>query len=311
MDAVVVDKLTKDYGNRSAIKDVSFSVRDGSIHGFLGPNGAGKSTTMKIMSGLLSATLGDVWIKGKKVSENPNYVKKIVGILPEELPLYEEMTVSDYLKFVGSIHGLKNNLAQRLSYTLDKTNLMDVKHRLIGNLSRGYKQRVGVAQALIFNPEILILDEPTLGLDPANIKEMREFILELKKDHTIILSSHLLDQVSQVCDDITIIKNGSIVTSGAYQDIISRFRSTNIIAMELKVKDMTSLDKLVKQNDFIESVDIVGNASSVLSVHFYLKREEDYRANLSQAVVEAKCNLLSMRQIKSDLEDVFLEVTKS
>jgi ABC-2 type transport system ATP-binding protein len=311
MEAIVVDNLTKEYGRNQAIKNVSFRVKEGSVHGFLGPNGAGKSTTMKIMASLLKPTNGKVFIKGKEISEDPNYSKKIVGILPEELPLYGEMTVIDYLEFVGSLYGLQGkSLQNRLYFTLEKTLLMDVKDRLIMNLSRGYKQRVGVAQSLIFDPEVLILDEPTLGLDPASIKEMRELILELKKNHTIVLSSHLLHQVAQLCDEITIINKGEIVTSGAYDEIMERFKSLNVVSVSIALSDLSKIPKLEKDLDFIKSHEVIAKNENEAQVEFFFSSDGEYRPKLMAALVEKDVKVYSMNAKQTDLEEVFLEVTK-
>ncbi len=307
METIVVDKITKEYGSRVVLNAINFSVKEGSIHGFLGPNGAGKSTTMKIMAGLLSATDGEIYIKGKKVSQDPNYVKSIVGILPEDLPLYPYMRVEEFLRFVAQINGVMGkDIQKRVDYTLEKTRLKDVSQRVIGNLSRGYKQRVGVAQALVFNPEVIILDEPTLGLDPASIKEMREFIKELKQGHTIILSSHQLHEVGQICDELTIINEGEIVTTGSFSEIVSRFKTSNMVEVEMENFQAEKMKSLTGKLKFIESFEYVEVENKI---HFFLNTEVKSISELCDSLVQDGFKITSFNQKKSNLEDVFLEAT--
>ncbi len=307
MKSIVVENLTKEYGPHKAVDNISFSVSHGRIHGFLGPNGAGKSTTMKMMSALLPPTSGDVFIQGKRVTQFQNYIKSVIGILPEELPLYLNMRVAEYLKFVAQINRVQEkDLAVSIKRTLKQTRLEDVAHRLIGNLSRGYKQRVGVASALVFNPEIIILDEPTLGLDPASIKDMRNLILELKKNHTIILSSHLLHEVGQLCDDLTIINKGRIVTSGSYENILREFKKSNQIEIEFKDFKKEKMDDFIKKNSLVDSYEI-----HLDKVNLKLKTDEEVRDELIKDLVQHDFKILNFSAKKTELEEIFLEVTKN
>ena len=212
---IEVKNLTKRYGTNTALNNVSFTVEEGTIVGFLGPNGAGKSTTMNIITGYLSATSGSVTVQGKNTLENPNEVKKLIGYLPELPPLYMDMTVKEYLNFMYELKGVKLDRKQHIGEICRLTKIDNVYNRLIGNLSKGYKQRVGIAQALLGNPPVLILDEPTVGLDPKQIIEIRNLIKSLGRNHTIILSSHILPEVQAVCERVIVMNNGCLVADGA------------------------------------------------------------------------------------------------
>ena len=212
---IEVKNLTKRYGTNTALNNVSFTVEEGTIVGFLGPNGAGKSTTMNIITGYLSATSGSVTVQGKNTLENPNEVKKLIGYLPELPPLYMDMTVKEYLNFMYELKGVKLDRKQHIGEICRLTKIDNVYTRLIGNLSKGYKQRVGIAQALLGNPPVLILDEPTVGLDPKQIIEIRNLIKSLGRNHTIILSSHILPEVQAVCERVIVMNNGCLVADGA------------------------------------------------------------------------------------------------
>lgn len=208
--ALVVDNITREFGGKLVVGPISFRVKENSLHGFLGPNGAGKSTTFKIISRLLKPTSGEVFYFGKK-----EYSQNILGILPENAPLMLDMTIESYLNYVLALRGFKNReIKEKVESTLETLSLVENRKRLVGNLSKGYKQRVGIAQALIFNPKILLLDEPTVGLDPEAVFEMRELLMKLKKEHTILLSSHILSEVQAVVDEVTIINQGKIFFSG-------------------------------------------------------------------------------------------------
>lgn len=230
---IEVRNLVKEYGEYTAVKNISFSVAKGEILGFLGPNGAGKTTTMRILTGALAPTSGSVTISGFDVLENPLEVKKRIGYLPETPPLYMDLTVEWYLKFVAKIKGVEKNLrAERLEWSMEKCGLKDVRKRLIGNLSKGYKQRVGLAQAIINKPDVLVLDEPTVGLDPNQIREIRNMIQELSKEHTIILSTHILPEVTMICDRATIIQTGRIVKEGTISEL-TKEKSLEEVFVEL------------------------------------------------------------------------------
>ena len=296
--AIVIDNLSKDYPGRCALDGISFQVKKGSIHGFLGPNGAGKSTTMKIISGLINPTKGHFQVNGK------------IGFLPEHPPVYPNMSVYDYLSFILSIY--EKNSSQKknedtLFQVIKKTGLAEVQTRLIGNLSKGYQQRVGIAQAIVHSPEIIILDEPTVGLDPVAIAEIRSLILELKNEHTILFSSHQLHDVELLCSDITLINRGKIVVSGKMDDILGNLKAN----MNLKAR-VLSFDEQ-KKNELLKLY-----SPDLESVHFKLdpdqknylldlvtKGKKDLRASLSKSLAAMDAGLLEFTLERGDLEDLF------
>jgi ABC-2 type transport system ATP-binding protein len=300
--AIKIDHLSRIFGDRTVLDDINFEVAQGQIHGFLGPNGAGKSTTMKIIAGIIAPTSGAVEIQGSNLATELHEVKKKIGILPENPPLYSDMTVQDYLNFALELRSIKNKTY--LDYALEKTHLTEVRKRLIGNLSKGFKQRVGVAQAIICKPPIIILDEPTVGLDPASILEMRSLIKSLAPDHTVIYSSHQLHEVSLTCSHITIINNGKIVTSGSMNEIERKFDVKKKLHLETKKINDQVLKDLSKK-DFVKDINISGN---ILSLH--ISGQEDRRAEIVRLLVEKNVDVYEVVSEKVDLEDIFLQLTK-
>lgn len=294
-DAIILENVSKEYPGVQALKGISFRVKKGSVHAFLGPNGAGKSTTMKIITGLIPASRGRVEVSAR------------VGFLPENPPLYTNMKVRDYLEFVGKIQTLSGTHQSSVDQILEKCSLTHVSQRIIGNLSKGYKQRVGIAQALVFSPDIIILDEPTVGLDPKAIAEIRELILELKKDHTILLSTHQLHEASLICSDVTIINDGRILTSGSLEQVQKSFHSTQT----LKAKVLSWSEQMKKEflADFslseIESV----QQGDIVDLKFISNDKKDLREDLLAKLVQKNCRPLEMREEKADLEEIFKMVT--
>ena len=227
---IEIKHLTKKYGDHTAVDDLTFTVKKGQIYGFLGPNGAGKSTTMNMITGYIGATSGDITINGYDIFEEPELAKKSIGYLPEQPPLYMDMTPYEYLRFAAELKKIpksaRKNMIQEI---MERTMILDVKDRLIKNLSKGYKQRVGIAQALLGYPEIIILDEPTVGLDPKQIIEIRDLIREIGKQHTVILSSHILSEVSAICDYVLIISNGRLVASDTPENLSHLMKGSNTV----------------------------------------------------------------------------------
>jgi ABC-2 type transport system ATP-binding protein len=305
-----VQHLTKRYGEIGAIEDVTFSVAKGEILAFLGPNGAGKTTTMRILTCFMPATSGTATVAGYDVFESPMEVKRRIGYLPETPPLYAEMTVKEYLRFVARLKGLRGKgVGQALDGALQKCALTHVADRLIGNLSRGYRQRVGLAQAIIHNPDVLILDEPTVGLDPKQIIEIRELIRSLGGEHTIILSTHILPEATAVCQKVVIINRGRIVAVDSQERLSAQIRRSEKIS--LKVARPTG-----------DSSEIAGRLSKIEGVHQVVPEDgvaggfvvesdlgRDIREELSRAVVDGGWGLLEIRPITLSLEDVFLRLT--
>ena len=307
---IEVRHLTKRCGSHTAVSDLSFTIDNGVIYGFLGPNGAGKSTTMNIITGCLGATEGEVLVDGHSVSEEPLLAKKQIGYLPEQPPLYMDMTPAEYLCFVASAKGIpQREQSGQMDRVMDKTGIREVRDRLIRNLSKGYKQRVGIAQALLGNPEVIILDEPTVGLDPAQIIEIRDLIRELGKDHTIILSSHILSEVQAVCDSIMIISNGHLVASDTPENLTRLFAGTTTLHLEVKGgKDET--EAVLNGIEQIEDQKIKTGDGETTLAEIKPAGNADIREAVFSAFAGAGLPLLEMRTVRASLEDVFLELTQ-
>lgn len=301
---IEVRGLSKSYGDRLAIDKLNFSVSKGEVVGFLGPNGAGKSTTMKIITGYMSPSDGEVKVAGFDVFSDPLEVKKRIGYLPETPPVYGDMKVSDYLKFVARIKGVEeDNVRDYVASAIKKTNLSEVENRLIQNLSKGFKQRVGIAQALVSDPEILILDEPTVGLDPKQVMEVRDLIRKLKGQHTIVLSTHIMSEVQANCDRVIIINRGKIVAEDTLSGLSKHLSSGSRV--ELKVRrGHDSLAKSLKGSEGVLNVQLSG-AHLLVDID----GNENTLEALASQVVQQGCGLLEMRSQSASLEDIFIQLT--
>lgn len=312
---IEVSDLTKRYGNHIAVDHLSFRVEKGQIYGFLGPNGAGKSTTMNIITGYLAASEGTVTIDGHDVQQDPEGAKKCIGYLPELPPLYMDMTVKEYLRFAAELKKVpKTERREQVQQVMDMTGITDMQDRLIKNLSKGYRQRVGLAQALLGSPEVLILDEPSVGLDPKQIIEIRDLIRELGKDHTIILSSHILSEVSAVCDHIMIISHGKLVASDSpegLQKLMSGAEELNLTvkgsyeALQETVASLPGIQEIVRLDGAPK-----GGSDSCCNVLIKTDREQDIREELFYLLAEKRLPILSMTLSERSLEDIFLELTE-
>lgn len=308
MDTIIVDNITKKYGERSVVDSLSFNVRKGSIHGFLGPNGAGKTTTMRMISGVIPPYSGNVYVNGNNVQENLLKIKKSLGVLLEVPPLYKDLEVNEFLSYVCKLHQVpKSEIKDYVNYAIERLDLASVENRLIGNLSKGYKQRVGVAQAIVFKPDIIILDEPTVGLDPSSVIEMRDFIKELGKDHTVLLSSHLLHEVGLICDDVTIISDGILQATGSMSEIADKIQQNEKVYIKVK-RWNSDAEKQLLAFDFINHTD-VQNCKDGYEIEIFLKSLADQRENISNFIFQNNLGLLELYQEKMDLEKIFLEVT--
>lgn len=309
---IQVENLVKKYGPHMAVDHLSFSVEKGQIYGFLGPNGAGKSTTMNIMTGYIASDSGVVTINDYDILKEPEKAKRCIGYLPENPPLYTDMTVREYLCFAAELKKVpRRDRSCHVDEIIETVQLADVKNRLIRNISKGYKQRVGLAQALIGSPEVLILDEPMVGLDPKQIIEMRDLIKGLAGNHTIILSSHILSEISAVCDHIMIISHGKLAASGSPQELQEMMRTKaelEIIAFGTKER----AEKIMQKLGGIETYKIE-SAQETDSVKILLIEAggEDMRRELSVALSQEGMPILSMNRIEKSLEDIFLELTES
>jgi len=308
---IKIKNLTKKYGKKLAVDNISFTVKEGEILGFLGPNGAGKSTTMNILTGYLSATSGEVSVGGFDILDNPIEAKKKIGYLPEHPPLYMDMTVREYLDFVYDLKQVKEDREEHISKICDTVKITDVADRLIANLSKGYKQRVGIAQAMVGNPEILILDEPTVGLDPKQIIEIRSVIKKLGRQHTVILSSHILQEVNAVCERVLIINNGKLVASDTPENLGKTISNENKFQLRVAGEERAILDALEGISG-IKYVKSLGRKEAG-SIDFVVEAEPDVdvRASIFNALASAKLPMLSLQTMDLSLEDIFLEVTGS
>ncbi len=300
---IEVSHLTKNYGLRCAISDLNFSIEKGEVVGFLGPNGAGKSTTMKIITGFMAPTSGQAKVCGFDVFENPMEVKKRIGYLPETPPLYTDMLVEDYLKFVAELKQVPVNKVKTLvDRALEKTQLISVRRRLIRNLSKGFKQRVGIAQALVSDPEVLVLDEPTVGLDPKQVAEIRDLIRELQGEHTIILSTHILPEVQAICNKVIIIHEGKIVAQKSI-DEIEKINRGHII---LTVKTRKPLNgESFKGVTGVKEVEMI----SPLHCKIKLAEQDELIEAIASEVIRSGAGLLELTPSRANLEDVFLKLT--
>lgn len=307
---IEINHLVKKYGSHVAVDDLSLTVEPGKIYGFLGPNGAGKSTTMNIITGYLAATSGEVKINGFDVLKQPEEAKKCVGYLPELPPLYMDMTVKEYLDFVAELKKLEKSLrAGYVKEAMKITKTEEVSGRLIRNLSKGYRQRVGFAQAVLGYPEILILDEPTVGLDPKQIIEIRDLIKELGKKHTIILSSHILSEISAVCDHVFIISHGKLVASDSTENLLERMTGAQEIELLVKAEEDTAETAIreVAQVERCEKTESKEDGAVQLLVT--AKKDADVREAIYHTCVEHHMPILEMKAASKSLEDVFLELT--
>ena len=308
---IEVKNLVKRYGTHVAVDHLSFRIEKGKIYGFLGPNGAGKSTTMNMITGYIASTGGQVLIQGHDILEEPEQAKKCIGYLPELPPLYYEMTVWEYLKFVADLKKLpKKEKKAMIEEIMEKVQITDMKDRLIKNLSKGYCQRVGLTQALLGNPEIIILDEPTVGLDPKQIIEIRRLIKELGKKHTVILSSHILSEVSAVCDYILIISNGRLVASDTPENLTKLAAGSNHISMTVKGTEQKVRETLKKIEDICNIAIEADKTEGLLKITLTTEEHTDLREQIFYAMAEIQSPILEMQSQKVSLEDVFLELTE-
>lgn len=307
---IEVKNLTKRYGNQAAVDNLSFTVERGQVLGFLGPNGAGKSTTMNIITGYISATEGTVTVNGLDVFDEPEEVKKMIGYLPEFPPLYPDMTVREYLAFVADLKKVKKDERKTMiADVMEATRITPVADRLIKHLSKGYKQRVGLAQAIMGYPELIILDEPTVGLDPKQIIEIRDLIKELSKNHTVILSSHIMQEVSAVCDTVMIIDKGKLILQDKPENLSSHLGATGGLKLSVKGGKKAVITALSKINSINKIEEHDSASEEVVELTLHCGEKDDIREEVFYAMCETKTPILEMQSIRMSLEDIFLKVT--
>jgi ABC-2 type transport system ATP-binding protein len=307
VNVIQVSNLTRFYGQKRAISDVSFDVRKGEILGLLGPNAAGKTTTMRILTSYMPPTSGTATIAGYDIFDHSMEIRRITGYLPENPPLYTDLVVEDFLRFACKIKGVtRDRISREVDSVIEKTNLGDVRGRVIAKLSKGYKQRVGLAQSLLNNPEVVILDEPTVGLDPKQIIEIRELIKGLAGEHTVILSSHILPEVEQTCERVVIISNGSVVAEDTPANLTARLKGSERVLIEAEGGQdavIASLQKVVG----VLSVNPESSSNGIITVS--VESQQDLRREFARTLVADNIGLLAMQQDKLTLEDIFLHLT--
>jgi ABC-2 type transport system ATP-binding protein len=313
---ITVKGLTKRYARTIAVDDISFEVQKGQIVGFLGPNGAGKTTTMRMLTCFLPPTDGTATVAGFDILEHPLEVKKRIGYLPETPPLYLEMETAKYLAFVGKLKGLAGSeLQKRLDYVCERCAIGDVRTKLLGKLSKGYRQRVGLAQAIIHNPDVLILDEPTAGLDPKQINETRDLIRSLAGDHTIVLSTHILPEVEQTCEQVIIISRGKLVATDSVQNLQARARGGETVVVEVAGRagglDPTLVQRALGQVPGVSAVALKDRRDSHAVFQVQSSKDRVVRGDLARAVVSGGWDLNELRPAAVSLEEIFLQLTGS
>src|SRR6202171_2474730 len=311
---IKVEGLTKRYARTVAVDDISFEVDKGQIVGFLGPNGAGKTTTMRVLTCFLPPTAGTAKVAGFDVLEQPLEVKKRIGYLPETPPLYPDMEVGEYLIFVGKLKGLTTaDVPKRVNEVCDRCSITDVKSKLIGKLSKGYRQRVGLAQAILHNTDVLILDEPTSGLDPKQIIETRELIRSLAGDHTIILSTHILSEVEHSCERVIIINQGKLVAQDTVTNLTNRLRGSEAVALELEASDgrpnPSEVQQRLEQVSGVSRVVMKDSRNGRLAFEVQSLQGKHIRSDLARTVINSGWNLNELRSVGLSLEDIFLQLT--
>jgi ABC-2 type transport system ATP-binding protein len=313
---ITVKELTKRYARNTAVDHISFEIQKGQIVGFLGPNGAGKTTTMRMLTCFMPPTSGTATVAGFDVLEKPLEVRRHIGYLPEAPPLYPEMRTTEYLTFVGKIKGLRGpELAKRVEYVLERCAIRDVRNKVLGKLSKGYRQRVGLAQAIIHNPDVLILDEPTAGLDPKQINETRDLIKGLAGDHTIILSTHILPEVEQTCQQVIIINRGKLVATDSVDNLQNRARGSGSLLLEVAGRagalDAASVQHRLERVAGVSKVVLKRSSDDRSTFEVESQRDHAVRGDLARAVVEAGWDLNELRSAAISLEEVFLQLTSS
>ncbi len=306
---IKVENLTKKYGDKVAVDGLSFTISKGGVHGFLGPNGAGKSTTMNIITGCMTATSGKVFVDGIDVAENPLEAKKKIGYLPEIPPLYDNMTPYEYLVFVAEAKKVPyDKLYRNVNSVIELTNIEDVSKRLIKNLSKGYRQRIGIAQTMLGNPDIIVLDEPTVGLDPKQIIEIRKLIQKLGKVKTVIISSHILSEINELCDDLLIISHGKMIAHDTIENLEKKLDKTQALSISVRGQKESVFSALENVNGLADCT-LTGNKAGIISLKLEHNSDRDIRDDVFSALADAGCPILSMEDSSLTLEDIYLKLT--
>ena len=305
-----ISKMSKYYGEYPAVIDVSFDILKGESIGLLGPNGAGKSTTMKVMTGFTPPSSGEVKIGGFNIIKNSIDARKLIGYLPESVPLYTDMTVKEYLNFMGSIRGMDKGITKRVNEVIELTSLNQYKDVLISKLSKGYRQRTGIAQAILHKPKILILDEPTIGIDPVQVVETRKLIQNLGEDHTLILSSHILPEVTSICKRILVIHEGKIVADDTPENLSKRLQTSNLCEIKVKNGKNNNIIKLLRNEKFIVDIRTKENDDGFENYYIETSSINNPESIISKLLVENNIELYKLSSLPLSLEEIFLQLTK-
>ena len=306
-----ISKMSKYYGEYPAVIDVSFNISKGESIGLLGPNGAGKSTTMKVMTGYTPPTSGNVNIGGHDIIKNSIDARRLIGYLPESVPLYTDMTVRDYLKYMGSLRGMNKNISKRVDEVISLTSLNQYKNVLISKLSKGYRQRTGIAQAILHKPKILILDEPTIGIDPVQVVETRKLIQNLGEDHTLILSSHILPEVTSICKRVLVIHEGKIVADDTPENLSNRLQTSNLCEIKVKNGKSNGIIKLLRNEDFIVDIRTKDENNDEFE-NYYIETSsvKSPESLISKILINNNIELYGLSSLPLTLEEIFLQLTK-
>ena len=305
-----ISKMSKYYGEYPAVIDVSFDILKGESIGLLGPNGAGKSTTMKVMTGFTPPSSGEVMIGGFNIIKNSIDARKLIGYLPESVPLYTDMTVKEYLNFMGSIRGMDKGITKRVNEVIELTSLNQYKDVLISKLSKGYRQRTGIAQAILHKPKILILDEPTIGIDPVQVVETRKLIQNLGEDHTLILSSHILPEVTSICKRILVIHEGKIVADDTPENLSKRLQTSNLCEIKVKNGKNNNIIKLLRNEKFIVDIRTKENDDGFENYYIETSSINNPESIISKLLIENNIELYKLSSLPLSLEEIFLQLTK-
>ena len=305
-----ISKMSKYYGDYPAVIDISFDISKGESIGLLGPNGAGKSTTMKVMTGFTPQTSGDVKIGGYDILKNSIAARKLIGYLPESVPLYTDMTVKDYLKYMGSIRGMNKNMNKRVDEVIELTSLIQYKNVLISKLSKGYRQRTGIAQAILHKPKLLILDEPTIGIDPVQVVETRKLIQNLGEDHTLILSSHILPEVTSICKRILVIHEGKIVADDTPERLSNRLQTSNLSEIKVRNGKKNNIIKFLREKDFIVDIRTKEQDDGFETYHIETSLVSNPESIISKLLIDNNIELHGLSSLPLSLEEIFLQLTK-
>ena len=308
---IKISKMSKYYGEYPAVIDVSFNISKGESIGLLGPNGAGKSTTMKVMTGYTPPTSGNVNIGGHDIIKNSIDARRLIGYLPESVPLYTDMTVRDYLKYMGSLRGMNKNISKRVDEVISLTSLNQYKDVLISKLSKGYRQRTGIAQAILHKPKILILDEPTIGIDPVQVVETRKLIQNLGEDHTLILSSHILPEVTSICKRVLVIHEGKIVADDTPENLSNRLQTSNLCEIKVKNGKSNGIIKLLRNEDYIVDIRTKDENNDEFE-NYYIETSsvKSPESLISKILINNNIELYGLSSLPLTLEEIFLQLTK-